>query len=141
MTNAHFLDRDQPPDMDTIHKTIGKEVLPVWKDILTYLTTHFSDYESEMLYYNPQHGWGIRYRKDAHQLCVLFPERGAVTALITLDPGEEETAQEQINFFNARFRQLLNQPSALPQGRWMWVRLEDHTDFVGFRLLMEIKAG
>jgi len=141
MTTGYFLDRNQPPEQDLIHKVIGKEVLPVWQDLLAYLSGHFPDFEPEMIYYNPQHGWGLRYRKESQQLCILFPERGAVTALITLNPEEEEAAQEQINYFNTRFRQLLNQPSAIPQGRWMWVRLEDHTDFVGFRLLLEIKAG
>jgi len=45
----------------------------------------------------------------------------------------------KINYFNTRLRGLLTQPSTLPQGRWLWMRIEDHTDFVGFKLLMEIK--
>jgi hypothetical protein len=46
---------------------------------------------------------------------------------------------EMISYFNARIRAQLNQASTLPQGRWLWIRLEDHTDFVGFKLLMDVK--
>jgi len=46
---------------------------------------------------------------------------------------------EKISYFNARIRGLLNQPSTLPQGRWLWMRIEDHTDFVGFKLLLDLK--
>ncbi len=112
----------------------------MWESLLSYLESQFPEYESELIFYNPQHGWGFRYRREAQQLCVLFPERGAFKALVILSPEEEEAAQEKINFFNMRIRELLNQPSTLPQGRWMWIRLEDHTDFVGLRLLLEIKV-
>ena len=141
MADAQFLDRNNPPDQEMIYKTIGEEVLPVWKSLWICLDNNFPEYESELIFYNPQHGWGFRFRKEAQQLCVLFPERGAFEALITLNPEEEASAQEKINFFNARIRELLNQPSTLPQGRWLWIRLEDHTDFVGVRLLLEIKAS
>lgn len=139
MSQPCFLDRENPPDQKLIHKAIGKETLPVWNDTLAYLEDTFQEYQSELIFYNSQQGWGFRYRREAHQLCILFPGKGAFAALVTLNPAEEEAAQEKIHFFNARIRQLLNQPSSLPQGRWLWMSLEDHTDFVGFRLLMEIK--
>lgn len=139
MAEKRLLDRENRPDAETISKLIGREVLPVWDDVNLYLAGQFPEYESELFFYNPQYGWAIRYRKEDQQLCVFFPERGRFTALITLNPEEEESALGKINFFNARIRELLNSPSSLPQGRWLWMRLEDHTDYVGFKLLMEIK--
>ena len=139
MAHERLLDRNIQPDRDLIHKTIGKEVLPVWEQVEAFLTDAYPAYAPEPVFYNPQHGWAIRYRKDAQQLCWLFPERGAFTALITLDPDEDEQALEKIDFFNARIRELLNQFSPLPEGRWLWVRFQDHTDFVGFKILLEIK--
>ena len=118
---------------------IGREVLPVWDAVNTYLVEKFPTFDAEMLYYNPQHGWGVRYRKEGRQLCVLFPECGGFSALIMLNPIEEALALEQIDFFNTRIQELLYRPSDLPQGRWLWMHLEDHTDFVGFTLLMDIK--
>ena len=47
--------------------------------------------------------------------------RGTFKALVTLDPKEEEVAQENINFFNARIRGILIQHSSLPQERWIWI--------------------
>lgn len=140
MAAAQFVDRNLQPDQELIRKTIGREVLPVWDSLFAYLQNNYSAYEAELIFYNPQRGWGFRFRKEAQQLCVLFPERGSFKVLITLTPEEEEAAYEKINFFNGRIRELLNQPSALPQGRWLWIRLEDHTDFVGVRLLLEIKT-
>jgi len=139
MAEKRFLSQDEQPGEEQIHEKIGREVLPIWADVTAYLKTHFMDFETEWIYYNAQQGWALRYRRGAQQLCLLFPERGAFTALITLNPEEEDLALEKINFFNARLRDLLNRPSSLPQGRWLWMKLEDHTDFVGFQLLMEIK--
>ena len=139
MAYERLLDRDQKPDQDLLQRAIGREVLPVWQEVKDYLAENFPAYYSELIYYNPQHGWALRYRKDAQQLCTLFPERGAFSALVVLSQEEEQLAQEKINFFNARIRELLSRPSTLPQGRWLWLRIEDHTDFVGLRLLLENK--
>lgn len=139
MAYERFLDREQGPDMEQIRKRIGREVLPVWDDVLGYLQTHFSQYQPELIFYSAQHGWAFRYRQEAQQLVALFPERGAFSALITLTPEEDEAALEQINYFNNKFREELNRPSTLPQGRWLWVRIEDHTDFVGLRLILDLK--
>jgi hypothetical protein len=141
MAYERLLDRDQQPDEELIQKTIGREVLPVWREVRAYIEENFPAYSTELIYYNPQHGWALRYRRDAEQLCTLFPERGAFSALIILSPEEETLAQEKINFFNARIRELLSRPSTLPQGRWLWLRLEDHTDCVGLRLLLENKGA
>jgi len=139
MANDRFLDQENQPSIEQVQRRIGREVLPVWLDVTGYLEKAFPDFEYEWIFYNTQHGWALRSRKDARQLCLLFPERGAFTAMVTLDPEEDELALKQINYFNARLRDLLNRPSPLPHGRWLWMRLEDHTDFVGFQLLMEIK--
>lgn len=141
MAHERLLDREGQPDHALIRRVIGKEVWPVWEEMEVHLAKQFPGYEPELLYYSAQHGWAIRYRKEAQQLCTLFPERGSFTALITLGPEEDALALEKINFFNARLRDLLSRPSTLPQGRWLWMRLEDYTDFVGFRLLLEIKKG
>lgn len=141
MATTGFLDRNNAPDEQTIREHIGKEVFPVWESVIAYLDTEFSDYDNELIFYNLQRGWGVRYRKEAQQLCVLFPEKGAFSTLVTLDSTQEEMAQEKINFFNVRIREQLNQPSGLPQGRWLWMRMEDHTDFVGLRILLEIKRS
>lgn len=141
MAYERLLDRDQEPNEDLIRKMIGREVLPVWQEVETYLQRDFPIFKPELIYYNPQHGWGIRYRYEGEQLCILFPEKGAFSAMIILTPEEEQQAQEKINYFNARMRELLSRPSSLPQGRYLWMRIEDHTDFVGLRLLLESKRG
>ncbi|MFW5714265.1 MAG: DUF3788 family protein [Brevefilum sp.] len=139
MAYERLLDKEQTPDQALIEKRIGREVLPVWQETQDYLAENFPAYSPELVYYSTQHGWALRYRKEAQQLCTLFPEKGAFSAMIVLSPEEEQFAQEKFNFFNARIRELLSRPSSLPQGRWLWMRIEDHTDFVGLRLLLEIK--
>lgn len=141
MTDGRLLDREELPTLERIQEVVGSEVYPVWEDATLHLQNHYPDFESEWRYYNPQHGWGLRFRKGSQQLVMLFPEYGGFSALITLTPGEDESALEKIHFFNTRIRGLLSQPSTLPQGRWMWMRIEDHTDFVGFKLLMQIKTA
>jgi hypothetical protein len=140
MAYERFLDREEQPDETALRKRIGREVLPVWDQVLSFLNAKYPAYEPELIFYNQKEGWGIRFRQEAQQLCILFPERGAFTAFLTLNSDEEQAALEKINFFNTRFREVLNRPSSLPQGRWLWVRLEDYTDFVGFRLLLDIKS-
>ncbi len=139
MAKERFLNRDEQPSESEIRKRIGKEVLPVWDDVRNYLEEQFSDYQPELIFYNDQEGWAFRYKSGLQHLCTLFPEQGAFTALIPLDPQEDQRAIEMLDFFNARLRELLSRQSSLPQGRWLWLTLEDHTDFVGFKLLLDIK--
>ena len=138
MQDERLLNRDAPPRPELIRQVIGSEVFSLWEEVNHYLQAQYPDFQAEMAYYNTQHGWGQDYRKAAQRLCILFPKRGGFTVLLTLTQHAEEAAQGKINYFNARLRELLNQPSALPQGRWLWLRIEDHTDFVGFKLLLEI---
>jgi hypothetical protein len=139
MKDERLLNREVEPSPDLVSQVIGREVNPVWEDVKDHLLTYYPEFEPEWVFYNPQHGWGLRYRKGSQQLCMLFPERGGFTAFLTLSPEEDLAALEKISYFNARIRDLLNQPSALPQGRWLWMRIEDHTDFVGLQLLLDIK--
>jgi len=139
MAHERFLDRDKQPEPEQVRKTIGREVLPVWDDVAAYLATAFPEYRPEWIYYSAQHGWAVRFRQEAKQLVALFPEQGAFSALVILSPEEDDRALDKINYFNAKFREQLNAISSLPQGRWLWVRIEDHTDFVGLRLLLDFK--
>ncbi len=141
MANERLMDRDRQPGIAEVRKWIGKEVLPVWDDVSAYLVKGFPKFEPEWIFYSQQHGWAFRYRQEAQQLVTLFPERGAFSALIILSPEEDDLALDKINYFNNKFREELNRPSPLPQGRLLWVRIEDHTDFVGLRLLLDAKKG
>lgn len=139
MVHERLLDKDQVPDKEYIRRTIGREVWPVWEDVVDFLDGAYPDFHWETIYYNPQHGWAQRFRRDTQQLLLLFPESGAFTALVTLSPEEEEEAREKIHYFNRRFQEALNSLSSLPQGRWLWIQIEDHTDFFGLRLLLSLK--
>lgn len=139
MAHERFLDREIQPEPEQVRKAIGREVLPVWDDVAKYLAAALPEFQPEWIYYSAQHGWAVRFRQETRQLVLLFPERGAFSALVILSPGEDERALDKINYFNAKFREQLNTISALPQGRWLWVRIEDHTDFVGLRLLLDFK--
>jgi hypothetical protein len=141
MARGRFRNREEQPSELMIDERIGKEVLPVWKDVRNYLGEQYPDYHPEVIFYNDQEGWAFRYRSGLQHLCTLFPEQGAFTALIPLGPQEDQKALEMLDFFNARIRKLLSRQSTLPQGRWLWLRLEDHTDFVGFKLLLDLKKS
>ena len=139
MAYARLLDRENLPDDTLIERTIGREVFPVWLDTRRHIEQTYPEFVPEMVFYNAQQGWGLRYRQEARQLVMLFPERGGFSALVMLNPEEEARVMEKINYFNNRIRELLNQPSDLPQGRLLWCRVEDHTDFVGLKLLLDQK--
>ena len=139
MAYARLLDRENLPDDTLIERTIGREVFPVWLDTRRHIEHTYPEFVPEMVFYNAQQGWGLRYRQEARQLVMLFPERGGFSALVMLNPEEEARVMEKINYFNNRIRELLNQPSELPQGRLLWCRVEDHTDFVGLKLLLDQK--
>ncbi len=139
MQDERLLNRDAPPRPELIRQIIGREVFPVWVAVNRYLQAHYPDFEAELTYYNAQRGWGLDYRQGSQRLCILFPGQGGFTAFLTLTLKGEEAAQAKIQYFNTRIRALLNQPSELPQGRWLWLRIEDHTDFVGLKLLLESK--
>jgi len=140
MTEPQMLNREVEPTEDYIRKLIGKETLPIWEATQKYLLEKYPRATAEMVYYSPQRGWGMRYRDKSQQLCILFPGRGGFNVLIILNPEEEQVVLKKVHYFNGRIRALLNQPSSLPHGRWLWARIEDHTDFFSFKLLINAKA-
>lgn len=140
MVDNLMFNREVEPTEEYFRQLIGKEVLPVWEDTQNYLRHEHPSYSSEMIYYNPQRGWGLRYRNKLQQLCFLFPEKRGFTAFITLNPREEQSILNKKNYFNTRIRELLYQPSSLPHGRLLWLRIEDHTDFVGFKIILDCKV-
>ena len=140
MSKNRYFDRNAQPDIEMIRNRIGEDVLPVWEAVNNHLEDEFPGCESEMIYFSQQEGWGIRYRQEAILLCTLFPEKGAFTTLITLAPQQHMEALEKSNFFNARIREILNQSSP-SQGQWLWIKTEDHTDFVGIKLLLDFKKA
>lgn len=139
MAKKRYFDRNSQPTTERIRNQIDDAVLPVWEAVVNHLAVAFPGCQSEMIYFSQQEGWGIRYRQESTLLCTLFPERGAFTTLITLTPQEQMEALEKSNYFNARIRKILNQSSSLSEGRWLWIKTEDHTDFVGIKLLLEFK--
>lgn len=139
MAYERLLNREEQPDPAQIRAWIGPEVLPVWDGLEDYLAENFPDFVSEWVYYNAQQGWGLRYRRESQQLCMLFPEQDAFSALVILTPEQDKAIMTKVDYYNSRIRGLLNRPSNLPQGRWLWVRLEDRTDLVGLTMMLEHK--
>ncbi len=140
MPNNQMHNREAEPTLEYIRQLIGSEVWPIWEEIQNYLAVKFSQILPETVFYNPQRGWGLRYRVDAQQICILFPEEGSFTALITLNSQEEQGILDMLHYFNAKIRDLLNKPSSLPSGRWIWLQIEDRTDATGFKLLLNAKS-
>ena len=141
MAKNRYFDRKAQPTSETIRNRIGEAVLPVWEAVINHLEEEFPGCESEMIYFSQQEGWGIRYRLGSTLLCTLFPEKGAFTTLITLTPQDQVEALEKSKFFNARIREIVNQSFSTSEGRWLWIRTEDYTDFVGIKLLLDLKKG
>ncbi len=72
-------------------------------------------------------------------LCVLFPETGAFTVLVTLGKKEVEQVRNDLKTFNPETQKLFNNARQFHDGKWIYRRVLDKDDLGDVIELIKIK--
>ena len=133
-----LLDEKNKPSDKEIAKFIGATVLPRWKDLRNFLSANY-DFTPELIYYGSKYGWCFRYRRKGKTLCVLYPEKGAFTVLVTLGKKEIGEVNENLALFNKDTQRVFVDAHQYHDGKWIYKRVLKRRDVEDVRGLISIK--
>ncbi|MFQ5909723.1 MAG: DUF3788 domain-containing protein [Thermoplasmata archaeon] len=133
-----LVDEDAIPDEKTVLDVIGKNSAELWGKLRDFLRENY-DFEPELVYYGRKYGWCYRYRRKKKTLCVLYPETGAFTVLVTLGKKDVEEVEGKIDTFNPETQRIFNEARQYHDGKWIYKRALTEDDLADVISLIKAK--
>jgi len=133
-----LLDREDTPTERQIIRAIGSKSAKSWNDLRAFLRSNY-DYMPEFGFQGMKYGWAYKYRRKGKTLCVLYPEAGAFTILVTLGKKEVESAERNLSHFNEDTRRVFHSAFQYHDGKWIYKRILSNRDLRDAKLLLTIK--
>lgn len=133
-----LLDKNAIPDEEILVNTIGQPLIELWNRLKAFLDENY-DFQPELHYYGLKYGWCYKYRRKNKTLCVLFPETGAFTVLVTLGKKEIEKIENNINSFNRKTQRVFNEAYQYHDGKWVYRRVLNGGDLEDVIAMIKIK--
>ena len=137
MAYERLLDKTTEPTLEQMQEYTG-EAAPQWRLLISELGSRY-EVEPERRFGGKKYGWTLRYRRGGRTLCCVYPECGAVTALVVLGRKEVEKAMAQIDDLSPSVRMALTETEQLHDGRWLWIRVHTSKDAQSVLLLVACK--
>ena len=138
MAYEHMLDKTKTPTPDEILTTIGQPSGELWISLSQWIQSTY-DVLPELKYGGAKYGWAMNYRKGGRAVCSLTPERGAFTALVVLGAQAAEEVLACLESFGPAARSSFENAHAFPDGRWLWIRVQQACDVEDIQRLLLIK--
>ncbi len=133
-----LLNKEDVPTEKRIRNAIGVKTIKFWDEIRKYLDSNY-DFMPELDFMGKKYGWSFRYRRKNKTLCVLFPESGAFTVLITMGKKEIEEANNNFSAFNKSTQRVFSDARQYHDGKWIYKRVLNNSDCRDAELLITIK--
>ncbi len=128
----------KPKDSDIIKFISDSDVIASWKQIQEYLKSHY-DLLMETIYYGDRYGWVVRFRKSGRTIVSLFPEKNSFSFLIVYGKKEIDKFSSQESEFLPAIVEIFQNTKKLHDGKWLWIRVTDSTNFEDLKKLITIK--
>ncbi len=132
-----MLDGTHEPVEKEMADFIGEPAQEAWVKLRGFLKESY-DIVSEMNF-SKKYGWSARYRKSGKTLITLFPEKGAVTALVVLGREESQKALSMHNEMSPKMLKQIEGTEQLHDGRWLWIKLFQIKDTEDIEKLLLMK--
>ena len=133
-----LLDEGIDPTESLFEESIGKQCVKLWSQLREFLDQHY-DFAPELHFIGKKYGWGYKYRRSKKTLCVLFPETGAFTVLITLGKREVEQVKDNFNTFSPETQKVFDNTRQFHDGKWIYRRVLDKDDLKDVIEFIKIK--
>jgi hypothetical protein len=140
MMHERLLDKHHPPADQAIANTISTKSISLWEQLKAFLQSNY-DFQPELYFYGLKYGWSFRYRKNNKTLCVLFPETGAFTVLVTLGKKEIEQVTLDLERYNPDTQTTFNTAFQAHDGRWVYKRVISQEDLKDVEELIKTKKN
>jgi len=139
MSHERMLDKAVEPTFEEMSQFTG-EMAPIWQRLTSELAERY-DVEPERRFGGKKYGWTLRYRRGGRTLCCVYPERGAVTALVVLGRKEVDKAIAAIDELSPSVQTVLTETEQFHDGRWLWLHIGSQEDAESVLRLVLCKRG
>ncbi|BCY17407.1 MAG: DUF3788 domain-containing protein [Chloroflexi bacterium] len=137
MRIGFFTDKSHSPEPEEIRGILGS-CLPVWEELLTHIRQTYHPVEDFKFLYGKNYGWAVRFRLKGKLLTSLYPAEGYFSAQIIMSPVEVDTVQSMNMGRNVR--QAIDSATPYPEGRWLFIPVQNRDDLADITRLLEIHA-
>jgi len=111
----------------------------LWDELVAHIRITYKSVEDFKFLYGKNYGWGYRFRVKGKLLTALYPTNGGFTVQIILSPEAVETARSISKSQNVR--KAIDEANPYPEGRWLFIRVEDAVDLEAIYRLLELKTA
>ncbi len=132
-----FTNKSHTPEPEEIRDIMGS-CFPLWEELLTHIRQTYHPVEDFKFLYGKNYGWGVRFRLKSKLLTSLYPAEGRFFSQIILNPAEVETVSSMNTGRNVR--QAVDSATPYPEGRWLFIPVEDPDDLRDITRLLELHA-
>jgi hypothetical protein len=134
--SAPFLDRTRAPSREQLASAVGA-ARERWERLDAWAADTYG-VEGEAIYFGRDTGWSLRYRRGGRALFTLVPRPGAVAALVVVGPSAWERASAAQ--LSPRTRAAWDSAHPYPDGRWLWLDLDDDQVVADVEELIMLKS-
>ena len=113
MALSAFADRARPPSLDEMLGVVGDRA-DRWRVVVGFMDETYGC-RGEAKFYGKSYGWMLWFRVGGKSLLALYPQRGAVTAQVTLAPRLVDEALALP--LGPTFRRAIEEAHPYPEGR------------------------
>ena len=135
MALSAFADRARPPSLDEMLDVVGDKA-GLWHTVSAFMRDTYAC-PGEAKFYGKSYGWMLWFRVGGRSLLALYPRGGAVTAQITLAPRLVDDALALP--LGTVFRRAIEEAHPYPEGRWLFVPLDDADEVEDLKRLVLLK--
>ena len=135
MALSAFADRERRPSRDDMLRVVGEKAAP-WRAVSDFMRDTYAC-PGEAKFYGKSHGWMLWFRVGGRSLLALYPQRDAVTAQVTLGPRLVDEALALP--LGAAFRRAIEEAHPYPEGRWLFVPLQNDEAVEDLKRLVLLK--
>lgn len=85
-------------------------------------------------------GWNVKYRKSSRSLCVLYPEAGAFTCLVTVGGEVAAAVDLMLETFTPQVRELYRGAKPFNGSRWLMIPVRDAATLEDVKRLLALRV-
>jgi len=127
------------PTEDSMRKFIEvRQVEELWHNLIGVIESNYV-LDKHIRFGGKDYGWELQYKRGKRTIISIYPERKAFTILFTFGGKELESFELIKNQVSKETLDLINSTKKYHDGKWVWLRVTENTQFNDALVLLGIK--
>jgi len=124
--HSRMLNKEIIPNENILQSFLGdNDIILVWNNITSFINNNYN-FGSKIIFGGKKYGWAVTYKHGQKTIVTLFPESKSFTVLLVFGKKELENIFENKDIFTKQILQLIEKTKQYHDGKWIWIRIENH---------------